>query len=288
MASPSIPDDTYAISFERFSKSFGEVIAVERLDLEIERATIHGLLGPNGAGKTTAVRALCGLLRPTAGRVLVLGFDAHRDRLRVRSMLGYMPQVASLYQDLTAHENITFFARGLGVPDAGTRADQLLELMGLGERRNDPVHTFSGGMRQRVSLACALVHDPPLLLLDEPTAGTDPVIRRTIWRTLEELRDRGRTVVVTTNQLDEAAHADRLAILRQGRLLVNEEPESVLDRGKTRVTLRRDGREERFELADYERELPRLLNAPGVDSMRVERETLEDVMLRLVQERQEG
>jgi ABC-2 type transport system ATP-binding protein len=141
-------------------------------------------------------------------------------------------------------------------------------------------------MKQRVSLCCPLVHEPPVLLLDEPTAGVDPLLRRRMWTTFATLRDRGATVVVSTNQLDEALHFERLAVLREGRLLVEETPASLLARGRTRVTLRRDGRDgrdETVELRDYERELPPLLSGGGVESVRVERDTLEDVMLRLVE-----
>ena len=272
------------VSFERFRKAFGPTVAVEQLDLAIPEGAIYGLLGPNGSGKTTCIRAICGLLRPTSGAVHLLDGDAHRDRARLRRRLGYMPQQAALYEDLTARENLEFFARGLSVPDPRARTGELLELVGLESRGDDAVHRFSGGMKQRVSLACALVHEPPVLLLDEPTAGVDPLLRRRMWTTFGALRDRGGTIVVSTNQLDEAIHCDRLAVLREGRLLAEETPRSLLDRGRARVTLRRNGRAETFELRDYERELPRLLSRGGVESVQIERDTLEDVMLRLVEE----
>jgi ABC-2 type transport system ATP-binding protein len=273
-----------AVAFERFSKQFGRTVAVEKLDLRIAEGCIYGLLGPNGSGKTTCIRAICGLLKPTSGAVRLLDGDAHNDRAGLRPRLGYMPQRAALYEDLTARENLEFFGRGASLPDARRRASELLELVGLSARADDPVYRFSGGMKQRVSLCCALMHEPPVLLLDEPTAGVDPLLRRRMWTTFATLRDAGATVVVSTNQLDEALHCDRLAVLREGRLLTEETPASLLARGRTRVTLRRDGDVETVELRDYERELPPLLSRGGVESVRIERDTLEDVMLRLVEE----
>jgi ABC-2 type transport system ATP-binding protein len=177
-----------------------------------------------------------------------------------------------------------FFARGLSVEGPRARAGELLALVGLTERADDQVYRFSGGMKLRISLACALLHEPEVLLLDEPTAGVDPLLRRRMWATFAELRDRGATVVVSTNQLDEALHCDRLSILRDGVLLTEDTPGALLDRGRARVTLRRDGRSETVVLRDYEHELPALLAAGGVDALRIERDTLEDVMLGLVEE----
>ena len=273
-----------AVEFARFRKTFGETVAVDGLDLGIADGSIYGLLGPNGSGKTTCIRALCGLLTPTAGAVRLFGADARAERVRLRARLGYMPQQSALYEDLTARENLEFFGRGLSVADPAVRAGELLELIDLAERADDQVYGFSGGMKQRVSLACAMVHEPPVLLLDEPTAGVDPLLRRRMWATFESLRDRGTTLVISTNQLDEALHCDRLAVLREGRLLAEDTPRSLLDRGRTRVTVRRDGEAKTLELSDYEHELPALLSGGDVTSVRLERDTLEDVMLRLVEE----
>jgi ABC-2 type transport system ATP-binding protein len=271
------------VAFERFRKAYGATTAVDELRLEIPKGSIYGLLGPNGSGKTTCIRAVCGLLRPSSGTVRLLGGDAYADRARLRPRLGYMPQQPALYEDLSARENLEFFARGLSVPDPRRCAVELLELVGLAKRADDQVYGFSGGMKQRVSLACALAHEPAVLLLDEPTAGVDPLLRRRMWSTFGELRRRGATVVVSTNQLDEALHCDRLAVLREGRLLAEDTPRALLDRGRARVTLRRDGHAETLELRDYEHELPALLAGGGVDSVRVERDTLEDVVLGLVE-----
>jgi ABC-2 type transport system ATP-binding protein len=277
---------TAAVAFERFRKVFGETVAVEGLDLRIAPGTIYGLLGPNGSGKTTCIRAICGLLRPTAGSVSVLGADAHADRARTRPQLGYMPQRPALYEELTARENLEFFGRGLSVAEPRARAQALLELVDLAGRADEQIFGFSGGMKQRVSLACTLLHEPPLLLLDEPTAGVDPLLRRRMWATFEELRAGGTTVIVSTNQLDEAVHCDRLAVLREGQVLADDTPRALLARGRTRVTLRRDGAAETLELDDYEHELPALLAGGGIESVRIEHDSLEDVMLMLVERSQ--
>jgi ABC-2 type transport system ATP-binding protein len=272
-----------AVQFARFRKAYGATAAVDGLDLEIPAGAIYGLLGPNGSGKTTCIRAVCGLLIPTSGSVRLLGGEARPERARLRPQLGYMPQQAALYEDLTARENLEFFARGLSVSEPRRRADELLAFVALERRADDQVYGFSGGMKQRVSLACALLHRPAVLLLDEPTAGVDPLLRRRMWSMFEGQRDAGATIVVSTNQLDEALHCDRLAVLREGRLLADETPQTLLDRGRTRVTLRRGESTETLELRDYERELPPLLADGAVDSVRIDRDTLEDVLLRLVE-----
>jgi ABC-2 type transport system ATP-binding protein len=273
---------TPLVSFSAFSKAFKKTVAVKRLDLEFEAGLIHGILGPNGSGKTTCIRAVSGLLAPTNGSVSVFGQDAIADRFDLRPRIGYMPQSSALYEDLTAVENVTFFARVSKVVKVRSAVHQALENVDLLDRAKDPVHTFSGGMKQRVSLACALVHEPPLLLLDEPTAGVDPVLRRKMWQMFAGMRDRGVTLLVTTNQLDEASHCDRLAILRQGELLARNTPQRVLSLGHTRVTVNRRGEEEVTDLTDYSQQLPKLLGVDA-DSISVEHESLEEVMLRLVE-----
>lgn len=211
----------YAIETKELTKVFGSTIAVERLTLRVQRPEILGLVGPDGAGKTTVLRMLAGLLKPTSGRASVLGYDTVRQSEAVKARIGYMPQRFSLYADLTVQENLSFFAEAYGVPHAerAERMEELLGFAGLSAFRKRRAEHLSGGMKQKLALACTLVHHPPLLLLDEPTTGVDPVARREFWSILYRLLVQGQTVVVSTPYMDEAERCSRVAFLAAGRLL---------------------------------------------------------------------
>ena len=284
----SIADPGAAIVIEDLGKRYGAISALDGASLTTVRGQIYGLVGPNGSGKTTLIKAICGLLKPDRGRVEVLGLDAARDRHAVRKHLGYMPQTPSLYDDLSPLENLRFFGGAFRPPDIGERIRETLEFVQLWDRRDDPLHTFSGGMRQRASLACALMHDPELLVLDEPTAGVDPVLRQSFWRRFAELCDKGRTIFLSTNQMDEALRCDHVAVILGGRILVSETPEAIRRRGKTRVTLEIEGKSREVELDGYEEELPRLLEEYGlqkrVGRISLKRQSLEEVILSLLKE----
>ncbi len=207
------------IRSEALQKEFGSIRAVDGVDLAVPAGQIYGLLGPNGSGKTTLIRLLLGLLRPTAGQVTILG-QAMPNK-PVLSQVGYMTQATALYDDLSAQENVAFFA-AMCSPDQ--RADpariaEVLALVDLSERAGSLVRTLSGGMKQRLSLACALVHGPRLLLLDEPTVGVDPQLRVTFWSYFRQLTAEGVTIIVSSHVMDEAERCDRLGFMRQGRLL---------------------------------------------------------------------
>lgn len=264
-----------AIEVSSLSKSYGDVAALAGVDLEIGVGEIFGLVGPNGAGKTTLIRTLVGALRPDSGEVKVLGLNPYTDRWVVRRRLGYMPQRLALYDDLSARRNVAFFTRGAG-------ADSALSLVELSDRADDPVHTFSGGMQQRASLAAALAHRPELLLLDEPTSGVDPELRATFWARTRELADAGQTVVVSTHQMGEALACDRVAIMRSGRILVCDDPRRLLGGGRASVRIWRGGRREEHRLEDYANSLPQLVGGADVERIEVEQETLEEVVLRLI------
>lgn len=212
-----------------------EHLAVDHLTLQVERGTIFGLLGPNGSGKTTTINLLCGFLRPTSGSIRILGFDTRRarDLRHIRQRLGAVPQETALYEELTAQENLAFHAGLYGVPhrQRARRIKEMLHLAGLFERRHDRVKTFSGGMKRRLAIARALLHDPQLLYLDEPTLGVDVQSRRAIWEYIRALSAEGKTVLITTNQLDEAQSLCHcLAIIDHGRLIDQGTPASLKQR----------------------------------------------------------
>lgn len=203
------------------TKRFGDVLAVNHVDLQVDMGEIFGLLGPNGSGKTTIVRMLCGLMSPSDGSAAVVGFDVASHSEQVKANIGYMPQRFCLYEDHTVFENLDFFARiyGLGKDEASKRITEILELVHLSETRDRLAGTLSGGLKQRLALACALVHHPKLLFLDEPTAGIDPQLRHVFWNHFRKLNQQGITVFVNTHYMDEASQCDRLGIMSEGSLV---------------------------------------------------------------------
>ncbi|HWP07132.1 MAG TPA: ABC transporter ATP-binding protein [Polyangiaceae bacterium] len=218
------------------SRHFGSLVAVRDVSLEVSRGEIFGVLGPNGAGKSTTIRMLCGILDPSSGEGRVVGFDIRRDAERVKERIGYMTQRFSLYEDLTVEENLKFYAGIYGVP-LGRRTQRVrdvLERTGLSGRRGQLAGTLSGGWKQRVALASATIHEPPLLFLDEPTAGVDPVSRREFWEQIHRLAHEGTTVLLTTHYMDEAERCHRLAFIFRGTVLDVGTPEEIVARRKLR------------------------------------------------------
>src|SRR5213079_120705 len=217
------------IVLDHLSKSFGNVHAVQDLSLTIAPGTIFGFLGANGAGKTTTIRMLCGLVHPTSGTAMIAGADVWKDRQRVRTKFGYVPQRFSLYRDLTVLENFRFFGGAYGVPGAELekRIERLLRLSDLEEKVTAAAGSLSGGMRQLLAIGCALVHDPSLLFFDEPTAGLDPVHRQQIWNLLYDLSNEGKTIFVTTHYMDEAERCTEVGFIESGRLLAKASPRAL-------------------------------------------------------------
>ena len=210
-----------AVRTMKLSKAFGDLVAVDSLDLTIRRGEVFGLLGPNGSGKTTTIRMLCGLLRPTSGSALVAGLDVVARPELVRHQIGYMSQRFGLYEDMTIRENLRFYATVYGLHGAvrSARLDALLRELHLSGREHQLAGTLSGGWKQRLALACATAHRPQVLFLDEPTAGVDPAARRLFWELIYGLAGAGTTILVTTHYMDEAARCQRLAFMSRGHLI---------------------------------------------------------------------
>ena len=215
------------IDVRGLNKHFGANHAVKDLTLTVRRGEIFGFLGPNGSGKTTSIRMLCGLLTPDSGEGTCLGYDIRQQTREIKRHVGYMTQRFSFWEDLTIRENLRFIARMYGMPDGAARVDQALEHLGLASRAKQLAGSLSGGWKQRLALACATAHEPPVLFLDEPTAGVDPASRREFWNRIHSLAERGTTILVTTHYMDEAAQCGRLAFLSRGHLIAVGTPEEV-------------------------------------------------------------
>jgi len=221
------PEKTIVVN--ELTKTFGRFKAVDAISFEVERGEIFGFLGPNGAGKSTTIRMLNGLLLPTSGQGSVGGFDIIRQSEQIKHHIGYMSQRFSLYGDLSAEENLTFFGGiyGLSATKVKERAHEVLSLVGLLERRSELTRNLALGLRQRLALASAILHQPPILFLDEPTSGVDPISRRNFWDLIYDMADRGITILVTTHYMEEAEFCDRLVLIYQGRLIAQGTPSDL-------------------------------------------------------------
>lgn len=281
-------NDSASIVVHNLDKFFGKQKALKNVNLSITKGSIYGLLGPNGAGKTTLIRCLIGATKPSKGDLSVLGLNPASQKQKVRGLIGYMPQTPSLYEDLTAFENIRFFAYPHLKENFTQRINEVIDFVGLTQRAHDQVYKFSGGMKQRVSLACALVHLPQILLLDEPTTGIDPKLRETFWQHFRDLTQQGATILVSTHQMGEAMYCDRLAILHEGTLLADEPPRQLLWKQQAKVKLRRGNMVAEKLVSHYPEQLPKLLHKFGLDPtinrIEIEEETLEAVVLDMINE----
>ncbi len=227
------------VSVADLRRTFGSFVAVDNITLEVKKGEIFGFLGPNGAGKSTTIRMLCGLLTPTSGRGFVGGYDITGESEKIKTIIGYMSQKFSLYEDLTVEENINFFAGIYQVPKA-VRADRrewTLNMADLKDRREDLVKTLAGGFKQRLALGCAILHEPAIIFLDEPTSGVDPISRRNFWRLIRDMSRQGTTVFVTTHYMDEADYCDRLALIYRGKIIAEGTPHQLREDHMKRVVL---------------------------------------------------
>jgi ABC-2 type transport system ATP-binding protein len=220
-----------SVVVENLTKQFGRFVAVDGISFEAHRGEIFGFLGPNGAGKSTTIRILCGLLRPTSGQARVAGIDVAREPEAVRQQIGYMSQKFSLYNDLRVVENLRFFAGLYSVPakDVADRIAWALRMAGLKGREQSPTHSLAAGWKQRLALGCAVLHRPPIVFLDEPTSGVDPVSRRKFWELIHQMVGEGITVFVTTHYMDEAEYCNRLVLIDRGRIVAMGSPTELKD-----------------------------------------------------------
>jgi ABC-2 type transport system ATP-binding protein len=231
-----------AVEIDELVKTFGSFVAVDHVSLKVREGEIFGFLGPNGAGKSTTIRVLCGLLTPSSGRATVAGFDVAKQPEQVRRNIGYMSQKFSLYDDLTVEQNIDFFTGMYGVPRERRqeRKDYVLRMANLSERRNALTATLSGGWKQRLALGCAILHDPPIIFLDEPTSGVDPIARGAFWDLIRELSGSGHTIFVTTHYMDEAEYCHRVALMYRGKVIALGAPSELKHNLNTQSLLRLD------------------------------------------------
>jgi ABC-2 type transport system ATP-binding protein len=218
-----------AVVVENLEKRFGGFVAVDRISFQVGKGEIFGFLGPNGAGKSTTIRMLCGILAPSGGTGIVAGYDIRRQPEKIKANIGYMSQRFSLYQDLTVEENIDFYSGIYNIPSQlkEERKAWVIEMAGLKEHRRRPTALLAGGWKQRLALGCAILHRPPIVFLDEPTSGVDPISRRAFWDLIYEMSDKGVTVFVTTHYMDEAEYCDRLGLIYRGELVALGTPEQL-------------------------------------------------------------
>ena len=219
----------YAVTLSVLSKNFGDFVAVNGVSLDVKRGEIFGFLGPNGAGKSTTIRMLCGILEPSGGSGSVAGFDIVRDPERIKENIGYMSQKFSLYEDLTVEENIDFYCGIYKIPASlrRERKEWVITMAGLADHRQARTANLSGGWKQRLALGCAILHEPPIIFLDEPTSGVDPISRRGFWDLIYRLAGEGTTIFVTTHYMDEAEYCDRLGLIYRGELIALGSPEEL-------------------------------------------------------------
>lgn len=222
-------ENNKAVVVNKLEKRFGNFTAVDKVSFEVDRGEIFGFLGPNGAGKSTTIRMLCGILGPTAGEGKVAGFDIFREAEKIKTQIGYMSQKFSLYEDLTVEENINFYSGIYRIEPAKKRQrkEWVIEMAGLEQHRNSRTKILSGGWKQRLALGCAILHEPPIIFLDEPTAGVDPISRRQFWDLIYELSGKGVTIFVTTHYMDEAEYCDRIGFIYHGKLIAIGSPEEL-------------------------------------------------------------
>jgi ABC-2 type transport system ATP-binding protein len=279
-----------AIEIEGLSKDYGKLRALNNITLNVPAGTIYGLVGPNGAGKSTLIKTLVGSLKPGSGKVKVLGSDPLSGKWKLRRQIGYMPQEPALYDDLSAKRNIKFFGAAHDIPGLEEKTNRILDFVGLTHRANDLVKNFSGGMKKRVSLCCALVHEPKVLFLDEPTAAVDPELKIQSWNLFRELAKNGITLFISTHLMDEALLCDKVTILGNGEIIAVDTPQRILERGKTVLKFAEAG-ETTEKILDstpesLARELQQLGLKQSISSISLQPDNIESIILNISRNKQ--
>ncbi len=281
---------TNAVEIGNLYKDYGKIRALNNIMLHVPEGTIYGLVGPNGSGKTTLIKMLVGALKPTSGSVKVLGLDPLRDKWKLRRQIGYMPQTPALYDDLSAKGNIMFFGGAQNVADLEKKSADILDFAELTNRANDLVRTFSGGMKKRVSLCCALIHQPKIVFLDEPTAAIDPHLKLQSWNLFRQLAKTGVTLFISTHLMDEALLCDKITILGNGEIIAIDTPQKILERGKTILKFLESGEiKERIIDSNPESlamELQRLGLKQNITSISFHPDNIENIVLNIIREKE--
>lgn len=279
-----------AVEVNNLCKKYGRLLALNNVMLNVPQGAIYGLIGPNGAGKTTLIKTLVGALKPDSGTINVLGLDPFLNKWKLRRQIGYMPQLPALYDDLSAKENLLFFGNAQHTPGLIQKANEILEFAELSTRANDLVSSFSGGMKKRVSLCCALIHQPKIVFLDEPTAAIDPHLKLQSWKLFRQLANKGVTLFISTHLMDEALLCDKVAILRSGEILAVDTPEKLIERGKTTIRFSDNGEIKDYTIDSTPEKLAEELHKFGlkqsISSLLLRPDSIEDIVLAIINEKE--
>jgi ABC-2 type transport system ATP-binding protein len=282
---------TNAVEIKELFKDYGKIRALDNVMLNVPEGSIYGLVGPNGAGKTTLIKTLVGALKPTKGQVKVLGLDPLQNKWELRRQIGYMPQTPALYDDLSAKKNILFFGAAQNVTDLEKKVDDILDFAELTNRANNLVRTFSGGMKKRVSLCCALIHQPKIVFLDEPTAAIDPHLKIQSWNLFRQLAKKGVTLFISTHLMDEALLCDKVAILRNGEIIALDTPKKILERGKTILKFSENGEIKESIIDSTPESLAKELQQMGLNqnitSISFTPDNIENIILNIIEEKED-